>query len=433
MSGIWSSHFRRRRRTEDPTLARSLMLMGRTGNGGSSTANSIMRKMRFTSAASAVSVTKRTDHDVCEFNNTRLHVLDGPGIDFVSTDDESAMKRWMEEMGKAVGYCPEGVSAFLIVLNINNRFTAVDEHAIGLLKSYFGPKFVKKYGIIVMTGGDTYERMSNGVKFLTWCKEQRGPFKKLLKECDKRIVLFNNATKTGGVEDEQLQELLGLVDAIYVQRRGKRYTNRQFEKTREARDKMHLEEISEEILQELSIVIQKLETCENSRLSDEAKSEECEKLILHMDTLERNKSVHGNGLPITAQLFAVTKRTLLEGISERQRVLATYSEDEKQKVVQADRMKTDELFERRLEKDDTGSVSLLQQQQDLNKHRCDHLCREFWERRNSSLMRLETSLKESVCDLSETYLKAKDVIDELVINGLVERNALPLNDALQCP
>ena len=190
-------------------------------------------------------------------------MVDGPGVGDTRLDNEGAVKLVIQAMEQAMAVNPRGYHAFLLVVRFGGRFTAEDQDTIKFLKDMFGKDFVRRFCILVLTCGDNFERDAedSGVTFDQWCSEQKGVFQELQKECDHRVVLFDNITKEKEKQEAQIDNLLTVVGGLQVQ--GHRYTDENFEMAQAARDRAMVESkkpvIREEIFQETSLILQKLD------------------------------------------------------------------------------------------------------------------------------------------------------------------------------
>ncbi|XP_059173425.1 uncharacterized protein LOC131953986 [Physella acuta] len=104
---------------------------------------------------------------------------------------------------------PEGYHALLLVVRYGQRFTKEDEGALETLKEIFGEETVKNNIILLVNGGDSFDTEEEGVPdFNEWCLKQTGSFRRLLKECSRRVVYFANKTKDKKVIDRQIDQLI---------------------------------------------------------------------------------------------------------------------------------------------------------------------------------------------------------------------------------
>ncbi|KAJ0099011.1 hypothetical protein Patl1_21082 [Pistacia atlantica] len=214
---------------------RTVVLVGRTGNGKSSTGNSILGKKAFKSKASSSGVTKTTELQKTELKDGPIiNVIDSPGVFDLSADSEFVAK----EIVKCIKLAKDGIHAILLVLSVRNRFTQEEHDAVLTLQSLFGRKIVN-YMIVVFTGGDELEENEETLEeYLGECPD---PLKEILALCENRLVLFDNKDETKRAK--QVGELLSLVNRVIAQNGGQPYTDEIFAEVKKEAMKHHDQQV----------------------------------------------------------------------------------------------------------------------------------------------------------------------------------------------
>ncbi|CAG5128039.1 unnamed protein product [Candidula unifasciata] len=250
-----------------------LLLVGRDGNGKSSVGNSILNKKAFIPRSSSFQGSDDLTQASEVVDGRQVTVVDGISLRDNCTDGPENVSVTISLARKAVEMFVFGFTALLLVLKYGVRFTNQEKQAIRIIKSLFGDDVLKKYGVIVMSYGDSFatDVEDDGTTFDDWCRQQTGDVKDLFKECGNRYVLFNNREQNNDRKQNQIKNLMLKVDE--VKSRVPKYTMDSFKAASFGQRKMlaesKLPELEKKTSQVLDSVTKRLRKLDDSFLTAE--------------------------------------------------------------------------------------------------------------------------------------------------------------------
>ncbi|XP_078100684.1 uncharacterized protein LOC144513469 isoform X2 [Sander vitreus] len=204
-----------------------MVLLGRPGEGKSSSGNTILGSKQFESVGGFDSVSTGPVCKAARVEGRWVTVVDTPGI----TDPTG--NQLYEMIMKWIAEASPGPHVFVIVVRISSIFTA-DIKLFKLLKQLFGGD-VPKYSMVLFTHGD---ELKGGQSIDNMIRSNQH-VSDLVSMCGGRFCVFDNKTKRSR---EQVRDFLTKVDEVVSGNGGQHYTDEMFKmaQTKKEREKMKL-------------------------------------------------------------------------------------------------------------------------------------------------------------------------------------------------
>lgn len=193
-----------------------IVLLGRTGAGKSTSANTILDDANAFKAECAPNAVTRTcqkkSKEVAGYN---MEVIDTPGLFDTSIPAEETE----EAIKTCIKVSVPGPHAFLLVVRLG-RFTMEESNAVEWIQKNFGEK-ASDFTILLFTGGDQLRRKS-----IDTFIEESEKLKKVMDSCKGGYHVFEN--ERGEDRQKQVQTLVEKIEEMLKKNGEKYYTNEMY-------------------------------------------------------------------------------------------------------------------------------------------------------------------------------------------------------------
>lgn len=196
------------------------MVLGKTGVGKSSLANTLLGEKVCETDDSAASGTSRCQAESRTVNGRSIKLIDTPGF-FDTIRSEKVMK---EEIMKCIIESSPGPHVFMIVLKVD-KYTKQEKEIIKKLTDCFSDEALK-FATVLFTHGDQLPEGTTIEEFVSKSED----LNKLVKKCGNRCNVIDNKYWKHGENEYRsnkfhVKELLSTIDKIIEENGGKHYTH----------------------------------------------------------------------------------------------------------------------------------------------------------------------------------------------------------------
>ncbi|XP_072508373.1 GTPase IMAP family member 8-like isoform X2 [Notamacropus eugenii] len=192
----------------------SLILVGKSGTGKSSTGNTIIGEHHFAAKLAGKTITKNCQNRDRTWKGKIIIVTDTPPLDLILASENFPNQG--EEAFRVLCLSP-GAKVFILVTQLG-RFTQEDVKNVRELEAIYG-KEVFEYTIVLFT---RKEDLGTGMLEDYIKASHNRPLKKLIKRCGGRFCAFNNK-ESGVAQEKQVNKLLEMVDELVQSHGGQGY------------------------------------------------------------------------------------------------------------------------------------------------------------------------------------------------------------------
>ncbi|XP_074518478.1 GTPase IMAP family member 7-like [Halichoeres trimaculatus] len=198
-----------------------IILLGKSGAGKSSLANTIFGENAFNINSTPLSDTSLSKAKTRSVQGRRITLIDTPGF----FDTERSEEEMKPEMVRCIAECAPGPHAFLIVLKVE-KFTAQEQAVMEKLRQSFSEEALR-YSVVVFTHGD---QLPEDISIEEFVKQNKN-LRDLVQKCGGRCHVVDNRYWKAGDESSyrsnkfQVAELLNTIHRMTEGNKGSYYTN----------------------------------------------------------------------------------------------------------------------------------------------------------------------------------------------------------------